>query len=77
MLQFWLKFDVFSDEYLKNYTEITQNPFGDNVYFQSYRYTGVYEVYLSNTNNTEDAPSNPNTESLDENNETDVETLQK
>lgn len=51
------------DEVLQNTTVTSKNPFGAEVYFQGYRYTGVFEFSVQNKNEPT-STRNPNAEPL-------------
>lgn len=53
-----LKYSFVPDEVLQNATITSENPFEDGVYFQGYKYTGVFEISMNNTDN--DQPENNN-----------------
>lgn len=51
-----LKYSFVPDEVLQNTTVTSTNPFEDGVYFQGYRYTGVYEISVNSTDNEQPEP---------------------
>lgn len=58
----YFKYSFVPDEVLQNTTVYSKNPLGGSVYFQGYRYTGVYEFSDSNTD--DGTTRNPNAEPL-------------
>lgn len=65
------------DEILRNIEVKSKNPYGKNVYFQGYRYSGVYMMHDSD-NSANSNERNPNTEVLgDDKDSAEIEILSR
>lgn len=67
-----LKYSFVPDEVLQNTTVTSKNPFGAGVYFQGYRYSGVYEFSAQNEKQPT-STRNPNAEPLGDDEDNEIE----